>query len=180
MARGALISQKGRRIGRNPRHRLMRVMLALSLWHAPIPWVHVHDLEGPQVERLESLSRHVAEFHSRDIASGRSRLAWHAHLVLPWSLNHHLPCPDGDRREPGSDDFVGIRTNAAGMNLTQAIGQPAVRAFLAADVVVDTGMSVLAERGALAQMAATGRGAHFFETYGRASAIRDLAGVRLC
>jgi hypothetical protein len=152
-------------------------MLAMSLWHAPIPWVHVHDLEGPQVERLEALSNHVAEFHSRDIADGRSRLDWHAHLVLPWSLNHHLPCPDGDRREPGSDDFVGVRTNAAGMNPAQAIGQPTALAFLARDVVVEAGLSVLAERGALAQMAAIGRGAHFFETYGRAS---DLAGVRLC
>jgi hypothetical protein len=155
-------------------------MLALSLWHAPIPWVHVHDLEGPQVDRLESLSQHVAEFHSHDIASGRSRLTWHAHLVLPWSLNHHFPCPDGDRREPGSDDFVGIRTSAAGMNTAQAIGQPITRAFLATDVALEAGLSILAERASLAQLAATGRAAHFFETYGRASAIRDLAGVRLC
>jgi hypothetical protein len=180
MARNALTSREGRRIGQNPLHRVMRVMLALSLWHAPIPWVHVHDLEGPQVEHLESLGRHVAEFHSRDIASGRSRLAWHAHLVLPWSLNHHLPCPDGDRRDPGRDDFVGIKSTPAGMNPAHAIGQPTTRAFLTGDVVVDMGLSMSGEAGAMAHSAAVGRGAHFFETYGRASAIRDLAGVRLC
>jgi hypothetical protein len=100
--------------------------------------------------------------------------------VLPWSLNHHLPCPDGDRREPGSDDFVGIKTNGAGMNPAQAIGQPTTRAFLTADAVVDEGLVISGETGGMTQMAATGRGAHFFETYGRASAIRDLAGVRLC
>ena len=46
MARGALTSRGGQRFDWNPRHRVLRVMLAMSLWHAPIPWVHVHDLEG--------------------------------------------------------------------------------------------------------------------------------------
>lgn len=179
MAPVSLTSQK-RRIGRNPRHRALRVLLALSLWHAPIPWVHVHDLEGPQVEHRQSLAKHIAEFHSGDLAWGRSRLDWHAHLVLPWSLNHHLPCPDGDRHEHESDDFAAPKPRPAGVTSDQAIGQPTTRAFLAGDVVVDEGLSISIEAGAMAHTAAISRGAHFFETYGRASAIRDLAGVRLC
>jgi hypothetical protein len=170
----------GRRTSRKSRHRILRVILAMSLWHAPIPWVHVHDLEGPQVDHRQSLAQHVAEFHSRDLAWGHSQLDWHAHLVLPWSLNHHLPCPDGDRREPGSDDFVAVKTNGTGMSLAKAVGPPTVRAFLADDVAAHAEHSISVQSGAIAQILTASPGRHFFETYGRSSAVRDLAGVRLC
>ncbi len=117
---------------------VLRVMIVLSLWHAPIPWVHAHDLEGPAVDRLGMLSQHVAEFHAREVSLGAQRLEWHTHLILPWCLVHHFPCPDSDEREPGADDFFGgVKVTAAGMNSGEAIGAPTARAFLADDLVSD-------------------------------------------
>jgi hypothetical protein len=169
-----------RQTSRKSRHRILRVILAMSLWHAPIPWVHVHDLEGPQVDHRQSLAQHVAEFHSRDLAWGHSQLDWHAHLVLPWSLNHHLPCPDRDHHEPASDDFVAVKLQGAGISLTKAIGEPTSRAFVADVVAAHAQGAISVQPGAIAQILAGSPGSHFFETYGRSSAIRDLAGVRLC
>jgi len=160
--------------------RFLRVVLVLSLWHAPIPWVHTHDLDGPEVARLESLSQHVAEFHARELSLGAERLEWHTHLVLPWCLVHHFPCPDSDEREPGADDYFGsVTIGAAGTNSGGMIGAPTSRAFLADGLasdlaarlpnVVQSGQSILAR--------APNR--HFFDPYG-AAAVRDLVGVRLC
>ena len=161
--------------------RVLCVALALSLWHAPIPWVHVHDLEGPEVERLQLLSQHVAEFHARDLGQGGGRLAWHAHLVLPWCLIHHSPCPEGDERAPGSDDFLGsVKVCAAGAVAGDAIGQPTTRAFLAGDLAAEQLLAVSHSAGATVALGAPGLGRHFFETYGRSDSVRDLVGVRLC
>jgi len=160
--------------------RLLSLALVLSLWHAPIPWVHVHDLEGPQVERLQLLSQHVADFHARDLSQGTARLAWHAHLVLPWCLVHHSPCPKGDEREPGADDFLGsVKITAVGAVVGDAIGQPTTRAFLAGVPVADQLLTESYSPGAATDGAARS-GRHFFETYGRSDAVRDLVGVRLC
>jgi hypothetical protein len=160
---------------------MLCVALVLSLWHAPIPWVHVHDLEGPQVERLQLLSQHVADFHARDLGQGAARLAWHAHLVLPWCLINHSPCPEGDEREPGSDDFLGnVKISAARAVAGDAIGQPSTRAFLAGDQAADQLLIASHSAGAMAALGAPALGRHFFETYGRSDAVRDLVGVRLC
>ena len=74
---------------------------------SPIPWVHVHELEGPQVERLGLLSQHIADFHARDVSWGSTSLDWHSHLVLPWCMSHQHDCPANDEREPGADDVFG-------------------------------------------------------------------------
>jgi hypothetical protein len=156
-------------------------MLVLSLWHAPIPWVHAHDLEGPAVERREMLSQHVAEFHARELSLGEQRLEWHAHLVLPWCLVHHFPCPDSDDREPGADDyFGGVKVCAAGTTACETIGQPTARAFLAGDLVAGPALLLADASGAETALFAIARGRHFFETYGRTDSVRNLLGVRLC
>src|SRR5436190_15874990 len=87
--------------------RVLRVVMVLSLWHAPIPWIHVHEFEGPQVERLDSLSRHIAAFHAHELNKGRPSVDWHAHLVLPWCMNHQHDCPADSERDPAPDDILG-------------------------------------------------------------------------
>ncbi len=162
--------------------RVLRAVLVLSLWHAPIPWVHAHEIEGPQVERLRLLSQHVAEFHARELSQGTRVLDWHAHLILPWCLVHHFPCPAQDEHEPGSDEYFGgaSLTNVAGTISAKMLGQPAARAFLAGFPVPDHAAVLPETMGAHAALLALGRGTHFFETYGRTQCVRDLVGVRLC
>ena len=161
--------------------RVLRAVLALSLWHAPIPWMHAHEIEGPRVARLQLLSQHVAEFHARELSEGARELDWHVHLILPWCLVHHFPCPDNDERQPGSDDYFGGATlSAAGLSSGKMIGQPTMRAFLAGHPASDHPAVLPETIGAHAALAALGRGTHFFETYGRPHPVRDVASVRLC
>lgn len=54
---------------------LFRVLLALSLWQAPIPCGHQHTASA------ECLAKHLARFHAGEQAT--DRLGWHWHLTLP-------------------------------------------------------------------------------------------------
>jgi hypothetical protein len=103
------------------------------------------------------------------------------HLVLPWCLVHHFPCPDQEQREPGSDDyFAGAQLGVAGMTSAKMIGQPTGRAFLAGHPAPDRPALLADTMGAHSALLALGRGTHFFETYGPTEPVRDLVRVRLC
>jgi hypothetical protein len=161
--------------------RVLRAVLALSLWHAPIPWVHAHEIDGPDVDHSQVLSLHVAEFHSHELNQGEKKLDWHMHLVLPWCLIHHLACPDQEQRDQGSDDYVGgARFSAVGSNGAKAVIDPATRAFRAEDLTTEDGIWLTTAAGVNTSISAIARGQHFFETYGRTQSVRDLVGVRLC
>jgi hypothetical protein len=161
--------------------RALRVMMVLSLWHAPIPWVHVHEIAGPAVERLASLSQHVAVFHARDLSWGNTSLDWHTHLVLPWCLNHQHNCPADDDRDPGSDDILGCTKVIAGAVVaSQAFGQPTTRAFLADGILADEAALIERATGTGSGQVGPSQIRHFFETYGCSVAVRDLMSVRLC
>lgn len=160
---------------------VLRIVMVLSLWHAPIPWVHVHEFEGPQVERLESLSQHIAEFHARDLHWGCPSANWHSHLVLPWCLSHQHNCPKDNERHPGSDDILGgAKVIAGGLAAGPALGQPTTRAFLAGEMLADEAALVQGGAGTSGGHIGPSRFRHFFETYGCSIAVRDLVNVRLC
>ncbi|HEY2249972.1 MAG TPA: hypothetical protein VGH74_02885 [Planctomycetaceae bacterium] len=166
--------------------RMLRVVIVLSLWHAPIPWVHVHEFEGPRVDRLESLSRHIAEFHAGDLLWGTTAAEWHSHLVLPWCLNHRCPhdqhnCPADDERDPGSDDILaGGRLTAGDLTAGQSFGPPTSRAWLAGEFMAAEAPLVQRGTGANNALCGLSRFRQFFETYGSSVAVRDLLSVRLC
>uniref|UniRef100_A0A7C2JYY6 Secreted protein n=1 Tax=Schlesneria paludicola TaxID=360056 RepID=A0A7C2JYY6_9PLAN len=64
-----------------------RLLLAVSLWHAPIPWGHFHR------DGAENLAEHLQAFHPHDASL---ELGWHWHLILPdWGHPAPLPCPGG-------------------------------------------------------------------------------------
>ena len=75
-----------------------RALLALSLWQGPIPWAHVHAVEGAEVEANDLLVRHLVHFHPDRNSS--IAFAWHIHFVLPWQINDNGDC----ERQPGSPD----------------------------------------------------------------------------
>lgn len=73
-----------------------RALLALSLWQGPIPWAHVHAVEGADVEANDVLVRHLVHFHPDSNPS--VAFAWHMHFVLPWQINDNGDC----ERQSGS------------------------------------------------------------------------------
>ncbi len=160
---------------------VLRLFIVLSLWHAPIPWIHAHDIEGPEVDRLPLLARHVNEFHVREVTHGQRHLDWHLHLVLPWSLVHDTSCPDDDHPQPGSDEYCsGPQLAVAGVTQDQGPAEPRARALLPGELAADLAIVTPSEVGAQAALSGCARGTHFFATYGHPDAVRDLLGVRLC
>jgi hypothetical protein len=161
--------------------RTIRIVLLLSLWHAPVPWVHAHDLTGRAVDEVRSLHRHVDEYHARELELGERHLDLHAHLILPWSHEHqpfHRPgCPE--RPDTDDSDFVLELASASAGSTLKAIGRPVDRHF---DPLRST--SDVISRGQLAWAAARwsspGYGRHFFETFGCSVSIGDLICVRVC
>lgn len=156
-------------------------MLLLSFWHAPIPWVHAHDLTGPVAERVASLHRHIDTFHAAQVEHGERHLDLHAHLVLPWGRQYDSEPAPGDRHGSETDDvdFL-VRYGGAPTGSSQThIGQPTDRAFGSPHAAAGL---YAAERSVLsnAPLFSLSHGRHFFETFGRAVSIRDLLGVRLC
>ncbi len=180
------ISRPIARAARAAGARLLRVVMVLSLWHAPIPWIHVHEFEGPQVDRLETLSRHVTAFHASDLLWGNTLPTWHAHVVLPWCLNHHHDCPANEQHDPGRDDILagtgvtGIKLAGSHLSPGQAFGQPSARAFVAVDFLADEAAlahSGMRTGGDISRWPGFRK---FFETYGSSVAVRDLLSFRLC
>ncbi|HTI51974.1 MAG TPA: hypothetical protein VL475_13515 [Planctomycetaceae bacterium] len=161
--------------------RMVRALLLLSLWHAPIPWVHAHDLAGPSVDHVASLHRHVDAFHARDIEHGEFHLDLHAHLVLPWSHDRQPLHGPGGPELPDSDDsdFVLEMGGGAAGSTLKALGRPIDPNFDPLRMAGD-----LATRGPSAWSAAPGvsrsQGRHFFETFGRSVSVGDLICVRVC
>lgn len=65
---------------------LARVGLILSLWQAPIPWLHSHgtDLEPSSSARLISeLRDHLDTFHRPFEINSEEDFGWHCHWIIP-------------------------------------------------------------------------------------------------
>lgn len=158
----------------------LRAALIVSLWHAPIPWVHFHDLEGPQVEQLETLSQHVAEFHAGEVGHGLTALDWHAHLVLPWSLHQHDTCPEDEHAPRPEGDCLVMLAGSAISQLSLSLGRPIPAALAGPGDAIASSPLALPEVVAAATIPPGGLCRHFFETYGPSIAVRDLVGVQIC
>ncbi|MBS0267170.1 MAG: hypothetical protein JSS02_34920 [Planctomycetes bacterium] len=157
----------------------LRVVMALSLWHAPVPWVHFHDLESPEFARQETLAIHVAEYHSQELLAGLTTLDWHAHLVLPWSHDPHAPQPGQGDDESRPDE-----------NCVECAGSVEIAAGTTAESRWCSGLSAGlwgpgGDVSSGAGLARQGNGpelrpCQFFTTYGGAAALRNLIAVRVC
>ncbi len=72
---------------------MLRLACVLSLWHAPIPWVHIHSTDDAE------LANHIHHFHPelREAAHDGPE-GWHWHTVLPpWGRN---PSSTSEEDEP--------------------------------------------------------------------------------
>lgn len=56
----------------------LRLACILSLWHAPVPWMHIHSDDDVD------LASHLRHFHSEpSTVPHEESLGWHWHLALP-------------------------------------------------------------------------------------------------
>jgi len=67
---------------------VFRLLLVISLWQGPFPWMHRHTIEDPD------LAPHLARFHDRDLTA--SDLGWHWHFSYPETGGN----ADSDGNEP--------------------------------------------------------------------------------
>ena len=156
----------------------MRLLLVLSLWHAPLPWVHSHAMAGPIVDQVASLARHIDEFHP-DAAQDTLEAGWHMHLVLPWSLSHHTPCPYQHNHDDGSNAALGLNAGIVmPAPLPVSVGYAANGELLLVDAA---GSAEGLHRGGLTQLSNTRNSpGHFLGTFGGSVSLGDLLSVRTC
>lgn len=68
---------------------VVRLSLILSLWQAPIPWVHCHGTDISIIQSVDAaseLSNHLAAFHgnaTHEFVPLDFDLGWHFHWILP-------------------------------------------------------------------------------------------------
>lgn len=72
---------------------MLRLACVLSLWHAPIPWVHIHSTDAAE------LGNHIRQFHPELLQTMHEEPSgWHCHMVLPpWGRN---PASPSEEEEP--------------------------------------------------------------------------------
>lgn len=159
----------------------LRTLLVLSMWHAPIPWVHAHDLAGPIVDQGGTLARHVEEFHAGLDHHGEGDIGWHTHLVLPWCLSHHAPCPlDRQGDESETHYLSGLKFGVVQPAPTPvSMGHALAVAYLPVSE-----LCALAHPHNRLSMPigpnARNRALHFLGTYGGSVSLGDLLSVHVC
>lgn len=99
---------------RSPLTVVFRLVLLMSLWHAPIPCRHLHH------GVTASVAQHVSEFHHGDTAA--CEMGWHWHLMMP------------DGSQQASNTAGGSNTSKSSANPSQTYG--IVTATCLSDVVI--------------------------------------------
>lgn len=109
----------------------LRLACILSLWHAPVPWMHIHSNDDAH------LASHLRHFHSElSTVSHEESLGWHWHLVLPpWG---QTPCSTSEEDEPSPSTTIEfdpvIVVAAMSRHVDGAVGiprhQPVISSFL--------------------------------------------------
>jgi hypothetical protein len=161
--------------------RWLRLAVVVSLWHAPIPWLHIHEMEGPSVDRLALLAQHIAEFHGRDSGQPVASLDWHMHVILPWDLIHHAPCQDQERHQNSADDdYAGLSASGFALVSATTVGQPLARGFQDGQWQLPLAPESHSRGMASAALCPGQLCRQFFATYGTAVSVRDLTGLLTC
>jgi hypothetical protein len=96
-----------------------RLCLVISLWQAPVPWLHRHPVsaENGTSERLTlELQKHLSAFHPTIRSPFDQDLGWHCHWVLP-SWTHALDNTPDDE-SPADEEVVFDSALAASLEST--------------------------------------------------------------
>jgi hypothetical protein len=111
---------------------VLRCALILSMWNAPIPWFHTHDLVGPEVAQQQALAVHVDRFHAAELRLGQVSHEWHLHWILPWNPQA-IPCdPEGESApaSPAEDVLISASHTVQFQILSQYLRHQPLGEFL--------------------------------------------------
>ena len=62
---------------------LGRLALIVSLWHAPLPMLHVHGADVEDPATVEAFVDHLVDYHPDVAVNSHIDFGWHWHLVPP-------------------------------------------------------------------------------------------------
>ena len=60
-----------------------RLLLVLSLWHAPMPMLHAHGTDLADLASAGKFVDHLTEYHPDSALNSHIDFGWHWHLVPP-------------------------------------------------------------------------------------------------
>ena len=72
-------------------------LLAGSLWHGPVPWIHSHERLEAQGLPESALAWHVRHLHPDQ--GEHTVFGWHVHFSYPWDVSNE-PSPPPDPKAP--------------------------------------------------------------------------------
>jgi hypothetical protein len=94
------VRSRGRKVRKSSgrtRSWIVCAVLAASLWHAPIPWIHSHETLEAQGLSAAALAWHLQHLHPH--GSEHAIFGWHIHLSCPWDVSNE-PAPSSDPKSP--------------------------------------------------------------------------------
>lgn len=76
---------------------ILRAVMILSMWQAPIPFLHCHSLRAEDASGDATMRQHLVRFHRDALRHPGLRLGWHVHFDLPAEF---FGFPDDDAGSP--------------------------------------------------------------------------------
>lgn len=153
--------------------RILRLCLMVSLWHAPVPWLHFHEADGADGPAQIQLLKHLDVFHRDNPMDGRE-LGWHIHFALPWQVANggQRPLTDEDPGSPHRQTLCEYApaTSSPTTDLSAAFCHGLVVQLADIDRV----------EAVLLATARPERVSVFLDTYRQSAALRDLIQVARC
>ncbi|MCA9071516.1 MAG: hypothetical protein KDA84_21460 [Planctomycetaceae bacterium] len=147
--------------------------LWLTLWNAPLPWVHRHDLDEVQVD--QDLDRHLKLFHQASQVRQESA-TWHWHLAL---LCQMVNGGEHSQEEGQPSPNLLIEDQCPCINTAPDLpSQPSDQPSLGRSTVMD----LLAASELTSRVGSQERWGshHFLQTYLSKAPLRDLLSVARC
>lgn len=72
---------------------LLRLLMILSMWQAPVPFLHCHSLRAEDAGGDVVMRQHLVRFHREALSHPGFGLGWHVHFELPAEF---FGCQDDD------------------------------------------------------------------------------------
>ncbi len=153
---------------------LICVPLWLSLWNAPLPWIHRHDAAEARADG--DLARHLQTFHrDADAEALHEAESWHWHFAFLWQMMEcdHRPAAEQNSHSISLTEANVPCPNAPEISPRELLERHFIRGTMLADALppADWGRSCAFPAGHSRQ---------FLQTFLAGTAIRDLLGVARC
>lgn len=88
-----------------------RIGLILSLWQAPVPWLHCHGTDlvaGISSQTAGELMTHLDSFHRPYEINSDEEFGWHCHWIIPSWFHDSNETPDEHQSPSDSAGFDSV------------------------------------------------------------------------